>query len=406
MLNNSIHRQPRFGYIPLFGLLLANVLSNSVLAKYAPLGALRLSYEPLPWLHKPTHYQNAHESYHYWHPVGNSYGPAPISSSETANQHIHHHHQFPGTTQQQIVNIHERPTEIIIGDTDTEATDQTETSSPLVIIEEKHDIPLFKNSLEKPEEKNLTPESRSLPSALLAFLANATTPSTKKVKRGTGKYTKTRKNNKYISQKKRRPTTTSDYYYDSYEDTTTTRRYQPKKKTQQRRPLVDSYEESESSISQSYSDLSENSQEYEYDSYELTTKPHKKRRRTTTTRHTTNRPKRIKDKYKFGKHQTNPSFQDDVEYDTERINPTTTTESLKIRHQELLLRQQEHLQRQQEALLRQQEFLQRQQQTDTTTESTESTSTTTAIPTVVTVGNLSMPNNVTNTTGYGKFNFK
>uniref|UniRef100_A0A6P7GPQ2 DNA-directed RNA polymerase II subunit RPB1-like isoform X1 n=1 Tax=Diabrotica virgifera virgifera TaxID=50390 RepID=A0A6P7GPQ2_DIAVI len=436
----AAHRQARFGYIPLFGLLLANVLSNNVLAKYAPLGALRLSYDPVPWIQKQP--LQIHDSNNYWNSVSNPYGPpAPVSSSETTDgtiQHVHHHHHLPTANQQQIVNINERPTEIIIGEGDeVEGTEQTENpSSPVILTDEIAPLPILRNSLEKPHhDEPVVAESKTLPVGLLAFLANSTTPVSRKVKRGTSRYSKPRKNNKYTSQKRRKSTTTTpDYYYDSYEEeeeeptTTTTRRYQSRRKVpQQKRPIVDSYEESESSISNSYSDLSRESQDYDYESYEYTTRPpYKKKRRTTTTlKTTTNRPKRYRNKYKPRKPQKviYHDEYDEVEYDIDRTEPSTssTTDSLKVRHQELLLRQQESLQRQQQQLQRQQEILQRQQQQNdettttnpaqttttatttaaTTTASSTTPSTTTIITMLIEGNTTGTGNNTKNNTGYG-----
>ncbi|CAG9816722.1 unnamed protein product [Phaedon cochleariae] len=330
-MDTGVHRQPRFGYVPLLGLLLANLLSNTAVAKYAPLGALRLTYEPVPYV------QPAHQSHHvtdYWHAVNNPDGPPSpsVGSTETTEpQVIHHHHHLPPTgTQQQIVNINERPTEILIGETETEGAEQAETTP--VIFEEPAPV-LLDSNLEKPGMELIADESRMIPTELLALISNNSALATKNiVKRGTSnRYVKTRRNNKYANQKRRRiPTTTPEDYYDSYEDasatTTTTRRYKPKRRTSKpKRPILDSYEDSESD---SYSDLSSD-EDYE-ESYELTTRPQKKRRRTTTTTTTTTeRYNRYRNKNKNKKHQKRQKVSsldeyDDVEYDTERYDPTTT----------------------------------------------------------------------------------
>ncbi|KAG5881808.1 hypothetical protein JTB14_004107 [Gonioctena quinquepunctata] len=332
----GVHRQPRFGYVPLLGFLLANLISNTVLAKYASLGALRLSYDPVPWLPRPSHTQDSHTGYNYWHPINNPQGPpAPVTKAPTDShelQHIYHHHQISPGTQQQIVNIHESPSEIII---EGGEPDQTETVSPLLLAESDR-FQELDTSIEKPGfDEPFAIESKSMPMRFAEFLSN-TTASKKIVKRGTpDKYTKVRKNNKFIQQKrKRNPTTTKpDYYYDdSYEDySTATRRYQPKRRSSRpRRPIIDSYDDSESN-NDSYSDLDED--EYDYESFELTTRPHKKRRRTTSSS-TTNRPKKYKNKNRnrYRKRQkvvTSPEEYDDVEYDTENIDPSTTTEAQK-----------------------------------------------------------------------------
>nr|XP_023017165.1 uncharacterized protein LOC111506357 [Leptinotarsa decemlineata] len=396
-LETGIHRQPRFGYIPLLGFLLANLLSNTALAKFAPLGALRLSYDPVPWLPKPSHTHGPHPDF-YWHPISNPHGPpSPVTLATTdphEPQHIFHHHISPGT-QQQIVNIHERPSEIIVEDTEPESTDQTETGAT-ILFDDSNALQGIGTSIEKPGiDEPYAIESKSIPLGLMEMMTNATTVSPKKiVKRGTpNRYQKVRKNNKYIYQKRRRypTTTTPDYYYDdSYEDiTTSTRRYStPKRRTSRpRRPILDSYDESESN---SYSDISNNSEEYDYESYEMTTKPHKKRRRTTTTASTTNKPKRYnKNKNKNRKRQkvvTSFDDYDDVEYETERIEPTTTevvrkkittTEAVKKKPTTVLVRQK--------------------QMETTTQEPTETTTSFTSL-TAITNGTEAPPSN---TTGYG-----
>lgn len=128
----TVLRQPRFGYFPLLGILLTNFLTNSVIAKIASLGSLRLGYDSTPSIHTNV---NQHRDQPYWNAVSNPYGPPPPTTSiidgiadhfEPAShhetQHVHHHHHHvPSLTQQQIVHIKERPTEIIIngGDNDT-----------------------------------------------------------------------------------------------------------------------------------------------------------------------------------------------------------------------------------------------------------------------------------------------
>lgn len=307
----GIHRQPRFSYLPLLGLLLANLLSNTAIAKYAPLGSLRLSYDPLPWIKSPSSTPNQ-----YWHAVVNPYGPpSPTTSHEegTEPQHVLHHHVLQPASQQQIVNIHERPpSEIIIEDEIN--TDHPDEISDAPIILERRQYEEQRNNIEKPNsiEEPLIAESKLLDSVFPVASNRSSLEARSLVKRATSpRYTKTRKNNKYIYQKRRKSTVAPDYYYDSYEDTTTTRRYKPKRRYRptSRRPF-DSYEYADNNYSDNYSDMY-----YDYGSYELTTRP--KRRRTTTTQKT---KKVTRNKYR--KRQKVASLSD--EYDDEYIDDSVS----------------------------------------------------------------------------------
>ncbi|KAJ8958761.1 hypothetical protein NQ314_006377, partial [Rhamnusium bicolor] len=339
--HEGIHRQARFGYGPLLGLLLANFLSNSAIAKYAPLGALRLSYEPTPWLSQNDPTYDSHSSYdpyNYWHPIKNPYGPPlppPTSAAETTDaQHFHHHHHInPPPNQQQIVNINERPSaEIVIEDDDSDTDPQKVDAN----LENPHIV------------EPIAAESIISPIQVSIFSNNDThiTPKPKNpVKRGApSRFARRNKNN---SHKHRRYTTTPEYDYDSYEDFSTTSRYKPKRKTEPRRP-IDSDEEG--------------SEEYDYDLYDFTTKPYRKRRRTTS------QPKRNKNKIRKNQQVVTTTVDD---YDYDRAQPVT------------------------QIVFRQSEF--------TTTPSTmiingtdDATSTTTTTTTT------EATTNSTNTTGYGK----
>nr|CAI5845362.1 unnamed protein product [Callosobruchus analis] len=114
-----LQRQPRFGYIPLLGVFLSNLLSNTAVAKYIPLGAVRLSYDPIPLLRPVSHPIPSHHHY--------SHDPSPPPPSSEEVQHFYHHHYLPHINQNQIVNIlDKKPTEIVV-ETDTEEPTETST---------------------------------------------------------------------------------------------------------------------------------------------------------------------------------------------------------------------------------------------------------------------------------------
>ncbi|VEN56096.1 unnamed protein product [Callosobruchus maculatus] len=114
-----LHRQPRFGYIPLLAVFLSNLLSNTAVAKFIPLGSVRLSYDPLPLLRPVSHPTPSHHQYQYGPPQ------PPVSSEEI--QHIYHHHHLPHINQNQVVNIlDKKPTEIVV-ETDTEEATESST---------------------------------------------------------------------------------------------------------------------------------------------------------------------------------------------------------------------------------------------------------------------------------------
>ncbi|CAH1974454.1 unnamed protein product [Acanthoscelides obtectus] len=104
-LTETLHRQPRFGYIPLLAIFLSNLLSNTAVAKFIPLGSLRLSYDPLPLLRPASSFQQQYGS--------------------EESQHVYHHQ--PAIHQQQIVNIldHKRPTEIVVESGTEEPTESS-----------------------------------------------------------------------------------------------------------------------------------------------------------------------------------------------------------------------------------------------------------------------------------------
>ncbi|KAJ8923783.1 hypothetical protein NQ315_010365 [Exocentrus adspersus] len=276
---NASFREPRFGYGPLLGLLLANFLSNSAVAKYAPLGALKLTYEPIQW--RPINSPSLQtEQLSYWHPINNPYGPPPPPSTgsegspTSEGQHIHHHHHIsplPPSNQQQIVNINERPpTEILIeGEEEpgegTEVT-VTDTASHFQDAIAEESVHQTVNTTAVEETTTLTPK--------------------KSVKRGISNPNRYRESNR-----RRKP---ANYYdYDSYEDDITTR---GKNRVKPRRP-VDSYED-----------------EDDYD-YEITTRPYKKKRRTTV------KPKRNKYKTKRKPQRVTTVVNDynDDDYDYEPV---------------------------------------------------------------------------------------
>ncbi|KAJ8984528.1 hypothetical protein NQ317_010999 [Molorchus minor] len=291
MVDDLPHRQARFGFGPLVGLLLANILSKSVVAKFTPSSAFKISYEPIPW----TIHESGHNS---WYPINEPHDPTlpPIvANSDTSEaQHIHHHHHISPPNQQQIVNINNNgrpPTEIII-DSDYDSTDMTgpdttENSRLSTIIEENSYFESAKTNLESPRlyDEPVASESNTL-RVKRPDETNTTSDliSKKSVKRGASRYNYRKRNNQ---QKLTRILQHAGIDL--------------KKRTNQRRP-VDSYEES--------------TEEYEeYDSYELTTKPYKKKRRTTTT---------VKSKRTKPKNKKKPlTVIDDDDKQTDEAEPIT-----------------------------------------------------------------------------------
>lgn len=390
----DMHRQARFGYFPLLGLLLANLLSDTTFAKYAPLGSLRLSYDPIPRV-KPLYTQAVQSS--YWTPIQHANEPqrVPLYSGESGEQHYHHHHHIPpsSVSQHQIVNIRDRPTQIVIEDSSEQNTEPNAGNTVQSLIAEGTDnFPSLTTNIEKPDgepEEPLPVESRTLSPQLIEIIQNGTHLPTKSlVKRGTQYRYKVRKNNKYMNQyqkRRRYPTTTTpDYYEDTYEDITTRRSKPRRQPTRPRRPV--SYESYEYQDSINYSDRA--SGEYEYESYDFTTRsPYKKRRRTTTTT-MTSRPKRVKTKNrnKNRKRQkiTTEEYEDD-EYENEYLEPITEIEIK---------------QRQQPGAPN----APPQTQILNGTTTTEPSTTSTTVSTVGETGGMNMTNNTsTNTTGYGNY---
>lgn len=263
--NGTTLRQPRFGYFPILGLVLTNFLTNSVIAKLAALGSLRLGSDSTPLLHGNVH---QHRDQPYWNAVSNPYGPPPPTTSiieaiaghyeqpSYETQHVHHHHHHvPSLTQQQIVHIKERPTEIIINGGDNETSFQagevegTTSNAPLLFDVESECYGCNTN-LEKPNfDDTFVGESRNL---LSIELSNQDETS-KVAKRSTSynnknnnrRYTNVRKNNKYIVQRRRpqRPFY-PDYFYDYAEDRFYNKYNNYRRRKPTRRP-VDSYDDSD-----------------------------------------------------------------------------------------------------------------------------------------------------------------
>lgn len=236
--NGPSLRQPRFGYFPLLGLLLTNLFTNTVLAKIATLGHLRIGNEgfPLPRPGIDPHYNRLQ----YWNAVSNPYGPpAPESTivegvteptSHQEAQYFHHyHHNIPALTQQQIVQVNEIPSEIIINGVDNETTGFTEktSSSQPIIFDDCHGC---KTNIERPVQNILFDE---------AFKNSNGDELKSVVKRSTrDRSSSNRKSNKYTAQRRRRPFY-PDYFYDFEDRLNFFRRKQPL-----RRPF-DNYDDSD-----------------------------------------------------------------------------------------------------------------------------------------------------------------